>query len=322
MEPTFPLFRLPENVIIKVIKNLSIDPLFEFSLISTKTKNVAASLGTTAHAVRITIFRDVDVSVYFGSCIMGLTFYSNSVDALIHLDSNQPISAHSVNVNRLVRSSTPFSFNNWLDHIQSVFCCNKPPNVIFWHGNERFEMESLKNVIKSVDHLVVFEHNTVFRIREILKYFKNPNELTLERNPYEEACEVQKFFIQNYNNLVFRDDVSLDDILLVNSERVELSRPISQKQFNRFLKHWIHGSNPRLQYMNLFIDTTDLIRENVYLKGIECLEISEESMKEIRQNHGIDDNDMVQIKRNEGTAAVIAMKDCETFLYVRFYVLY
>ncbi|KAF1760460.1 hypothetical protein GCK72_008709 [Caenorhabditis remanei] len=324
MEPTFPLFRLPENVILEVIKNLCASRLLEFSLISTKTKNIVASLGIEADYVRIHISLDVDITVYCRYFNTRLTFYNDSVDqdALIHLDSNQPISAYSVYERRTVQSSTQFSFNNWLDHIKTVFCYNKPPNVVFSAGSRQFEMESLKNAIKSLNQLVLAGGNTEFRSREILEHFKNANELILGRNPFEEACEVQKYFIQNFDNLVFRDFVSLDDMLLVNSEKVEFSRLMSQKQFNQFLKHWIRGSNPRLQYMKLFIDTTDLVSREMYLKGIECMEMSEESKKEIRQKHGISDIKMVKIRRKEGTTAVIATKDYGTFLFIRFYVLF
>ncbi|EFO94376.1 hypothetical protein CRE_13407 [Caenorhabditis remanei] len=278
MEPIFPLLRLPENVILKVIKNWSMVPLLEFSLISSKTKNIAASLGIEADDVCITISRVVDVTVYCRYFAMSLTFYNDSVDqdALIHLDSNQPISAYSVYERRTVRSSTPFSFNNWLDHIKTVFCYSKPPRLFFFPGNEQFEMKSLKNVIKSVNQLYVSGENTEFRGREFLEHFKNPNELTLGRNLFGEACEVQKYLIRNYRSIRFEDDVSLDDMLLVNSERVDFSCTISQKQFNQFLKHWIRGSNPRLQYMNLSIDTTDLVNGIVYLKGIRCIEMSED----------------------------------------------
>ncbi|EFO94345.1 hypothetical protein CRE_13299 [Caenorhabditis remanei] len=324
MEPIFPLLRLPENVIIEVIKNLAVDPLFDFSLISTKTKNIVASLGIEASDVRIIICRVVVVTVAGRYFSMDRTFYYDSVDrdALIHLDSNQLISAYSRGIydRRTVRSSTPlFSFNNWLDHIKTVFCYNKPPNVVFSAGSRQFEMESLKNVIKSVNELVVNGYNTEFRNRELLEHFKNVNKLTLGRNLFEEACEVQKYFIQNFKSIRFCDDVSLDDMLLVNSERVDFSCTISQKQFNQFLKHWIRGSNPRLQNMNL---STNLHDGKVYLKGIRCIEMSEELKKEIRQKHGIFDIDMVKIRRKEGTTAVIATVDYGPLLFVRFYVLY
>ncbi|EFO94454.1 hypothetical protein CRE_13397 [Caenorhabditis remanei] len=324
MEPTFPLLRLPENVIIEVIKNLAIDSLFDFSLISTKTKNIVASLGIEASGVRIIISRVVLVIVYGRYFSMNRSFYHGSVyqDALIHLDSNQLISAYSRSIydRRTVRSSTPlFSFNNWLDHIKTVFCYNKPPNVEFSAGNRQFEMESLKNVIKSVNELVVNGYNTEFRNRELLEHFKNVNKLTLGRNLFGEACEVQKYLIQNFKSIRFCDDVSLDDMLLVNSRRVDFSCTISQKQFNQFLKHWIRGSNPRLQYMNL---STNLVDGKVYLKGIRCIEMSEELKKEIRQKYESSDIEMVQIRRKEGTTAVIATKHLGPFLCVRFYVLY
>ncbi|KAF1760497.1 hypothetical protein GCK72_008749 [Caenorhabditis remanei] len=324
MEPTFPLFRLPENAILEVIKYLAIDPLFEFSLISTKTKNISTSLGITAQAIRIAISRDVGVTVYGRYFNMNCTFYNDSVDALIHLDSNQPISAHYRDRYewRTVRSFTPlFSFNNWLDHIKTVFCYNKPPNVVIWDGNERFEMKSLKNVIKSANRLALAGDNTEFRCREILEHFKNANELDLGRNPFEEACEVQKFFMRNFESIVFHDDVSLDDMLLVNSKRVELYHSISQKQFNRFLKHWIRGSNPRLQFMHLFVDITDSLNGEIYLKGIRCMKMSEDAKGEIRQKHRLSVSvDMIQIRRKDGTTAVIGVNDSGNIL--RFIVLH
>ncbi|EFO94351.1 hypothetical protein CRE_13337 [Caenorhabditis remanei] len=324
MEPIFPLLRLPENVILEVIKNLCASRWLEFSLISTKTKNLVASLGIKADDVRINISHDVGITMFCRYFNTRLTFYNDSVDqaALIHLDSNQPISAYSFSGRRTVQSSIPFSFNNWLDHIKTVFCYNKPPNVVFWTGNERFEMDSLKNTIKSVNQLHVSGGNTEFRSREILEHFKNANELSLTTNPFEEACEVQKYFIRNCNSLIFRDFVSLDDMLLVNSKKVEFSRFMSQKQFNQYLKHWIRGSNPRLQCMTLPINKIDSVNGEVYLKGINCIEMSEKSKKEIRQKHGISDIKMVKIRRKEGTTAVIATKNCANFFYVRFYVLY
>ncbi|KAF1760499.1 hypothetical protein GCK72_008748 [Caenorhabditis remanei] len=161
--------------------------------------------------------------------------------------------------------------------------------MTFLRGNDRFEVESLKNAIKSVDQLFLTGENSESRNRVLLEHFKNANALILGRKPFEKACEVQKYFIRNFKSIAYCDDVSLDDMLLVNSERVELSRPISQKQFIRFLKHWIRGSNPRLQFMNLYIDIADLVNGEVYLKGINWIEITEESKKEIRQKHGIDD---------------------------------
>ncbi|KAF1760458.1 hypothetical protein GCK72_008707 [Caenorhabditis remanei] len=322
MEPTFPLFRLPENVIIEVIKNLWMNKLFEFSLISTKTKNLVASLGIEANYVRIGISRVVDVTVYYAPYIMSFLFYNNSVDqaALIHLDSNQPISAYLLYERRIVRSSTPFSFKNWLDQIKTVFCYSKPPKVDFMPGNVQFEMKSLKNTIKSVNQLYVSGNNTQSRNRELLEHFKNVNELSLTTNPFEEACEVQKYFIQNFKSIVFHDDVSLDDMLLINSEHVQFTRSISQKQFNQFLKHWIRGSNPRLQRMFLPIDIADLVNGKVYLKGINCMEMSEEAKRDICRNRSVPNNvEMVQIRRNDGTTAVIATEDFGTPLYLRFY---
>ncbi|KAF1760330.1 hypothetical protein GCK72_008579 [Caenorhabditis remanei] len=144
---------------------------------------------------------------------------------------------------------------------------------------------------------------------EVLKQFNTPNRLSLGRNPFEEACQIQQIFIQNFRFIEYHDVYSLDDMLLINSERAELSHPTTQKQFNQFAKHWIHGSNPRLQRMDLSIDKIDFLSGDVYLKGIRCIKMSEDAKREIRQEHELLEGGMVQIRREDGTPAVIATYD-------------
>ncbi|EFO94471.1 hypothetical protein CRE_13398 [Caenorhabditis remanei] len=146
---------------------------------------------------------------------------------------------------------------------------------------------------------------------------------SLGRNPFEEACKVQRLFIQNYKSIAFHDVFSLDDMLSFNIEHVHFTRPISQKQFNRFLKHWIRGSNPRLQRMFLSIDKNDLVNGEIHLKGIRCMEMSEEAKREIRRKHRLSVSvDMIQIRRKDGTTAVIGTNDSGNILHVRFIVLH
>ncbi|KAF1760311.1 hypothetical protein GCK72_008558 [Caenorhabditis remanei] len=123
--------------------------------------------------------------------------------------------------------------------------------------------------------------------------------------------------------IIFYDVYSLDDMLSINIEHVNFAHPISQKQFNQFLKHWIRGSNPRLQDMALSINTTDFVRGKVYLNGIKCIEMSEKTKRKMSEDYFQPlFDDIIQIRRKDGTAAVIGTHKFEDILDIRFVVLH
>ncbi|KAF1760304.1 hypothetical protein GCK72_008551 [Caenorhabditis remanei] len=325
MELTFPLLRLPENVIIKVLKNLWLSQLFKFSLVSSETKNLVTSLGLKASDVDIIISRSIRVAVYVGENLknhLTLDFYKDSNDQNAVADISLSVDAPFDYEGTRIQTSILFNFSNWLKHIQSLFCLNQPRNVFFYQGCERFQLQSLKDAIGNVNFLSLFNQINVLS-REVLKHFNTPSRLFLWMNPFEEACQIQQVFLQNFETIAFRNFFSLDDMLLANSVRVDLCHPISQKQFNQFVKHWIRGSNPRLQCMSLSIDKTDFASGVVYLKGIRCMEMSEDAKKEIREKHKLPVNvDMIQIRRNDGTPAVIVSKDLDDRIHIHLIVLH
>ncbi|EFO94584.1 hypothetical protein CRE_06104 [Caenorhabditis remanei] len=322
MEPTFPLFRLPENAIVHVLQNINSDRLFIFSLVSTKTKNLVTSLGLRAVSVYIRISFEICLNVNFDTSGWNLIFSNGSDDQNAEFDITLPISASTFSLHQPFQPSTPFNFSDWLNHIGTVFCCTNLLTVQFGAGSEQFEMESLKNTLNNVNGLAITEGVTDIHSKQILNSFKDLNELALESNPFEDTREVQKFFIQNFEKIEFRDVYSLDDMVLVNSEKVRFTHPTTHKQFNRFVKHWIRGSNPRLQDMFLSIDNTNSVSREVLLKGIHCVDVAEEEQQNICEEQGIVSDYMVEIRRNDGTPAVIATKDFENILYIRFFAYY
>ncbi|KAF1759729.1 hypothetical protein GCK72_016196 [Caenorhabditis remanei] len=326
MEPTFPLFLLPENAIISVLKNMNLAELFFISTVSTKSKNLVASLKLRAECVNIRISRAIRLAVYVGRAHFNLFIYNdaNGQNGESPADITLPVAATFLGYQgSTIQLTTPLlNFHNWLNYIQSVFCCTLPPKLVFDQGCERFDFSLLKDAIGNVNWLILFSQSTDIQEKKILKYFNAPKNLYMRRNPFEEAtCEIQKIFIQNFKTIGFQDAYTLDDMLLVNSEKVEFFIPTTQKQFNRFLKHWIRGSNPRLQEMSLPIDETDFVHGEIYLKGIRCMEISEETKRDILQKHRLLKG-MVQIRRQDGTTAVTATNDAGRSLKIHLIVLH
>ncbi|EFO90266.1 hypothetical protein CRE_23098 [Caenorhabditis remanei] len=297
---------------------------FAFSLVSTKTKDLVTSLGIKTSNVDICVSGLLCVSVISTENYFSLYFYDESkyVNELSPLDITLPVTPSFEYQGSRMQASTPFNFSDWINYIRSIFCFTLPLNICFYDC-EKYEIELLKKTIGNVNVLYVSRLVADVMSRTILKHFDTPCTLYLNRNPFEEACQTQQIFIQNLQFMEYHDVYSLDDMLLVNSENVDFCHPISQKQFNQFLKHWIRGSNPRLQFMFLLIDKTDVTSGAMYLNGIRCMEMSEDAKQEIRQKHNLPiEVDMIEIKRKDGTSAVIAIEDTEHSFYFRFIVLH
>ncbi|EFO90310.1 hypothetical protein CRE_23091 [Caenorhabditis remanei] len=281
---------------------------FEFSLVSTKTKYLVTSLGFEAKEVDISITGLLHVSVFIGKNNLSLVFYDESKNRneLSPIDITLPVAAYVRYEGPRIHSFTPFNFSNWMNHIWTIFCCTRKPNIRFYQGCEKYEIELVKDIIGNVNLLFVSRLVTDVLSKEILKHFNTSNLLSLGRNPFEDTCQTQRVFIQNFETIEFCDVYSLDDMLLINIQKVVFTHSISRKQFNQFVKHWIHGSNPRLQRMDLSIDKIDFLSGDVYLKGIKCMKMSEDAKREIRQKHELLEGGMVQVRREDGTPAVIA----------------
>ncbi|KAF1760404.1 hypothetical protein GCK72_008653 [Caenorhabditis remanei] len=314
MEPIFPLLKLPKNVIIQVLQSTDGNELFIISLISSKTKRLVTSLGIEAREIGISIYCKISVLVRTTKFRLTLDVYDAS--SYLPVDITLPVAAY-FEYQKPIKPSTPFNFSDWLNHIQTVFCWTKPTNVYFCQGCERFEVKYLNEAIGNVNTLFLTGLVTANASRKILKHFNSPRELVLFQNPFGEVCQIQQIFIQNFDIIDFDAVYSLDDMLLVNSEKIDFTRPTTQKQFNKFLKHWIRGSNPRLQFLSLIIDATETVDGEIYLKGIKCIGMREDAKREIRRKHSLSVNvDMIQIRRKDGTAAVIATEKSENIHFI------
>ncbi|EFO90286.1 hypothetical protein CRE_23060 [Caenorhabditis remanei] len=298
---------------------------FFISLVSTKTKNLVTSLGIKASDVEIRILRSDYVVVDTKTSVLRLELYNdmNDQNRRFPVDITRPIVAGVEYGDTQIRSSTALNFSDWMNHIRTVFCYTLPPNVWFSPGCENYAIGSLKDAIGNVNKLSLSRLLTNISHREVLRHFNTPNRLHLHRNPFEDTCQIQQIFIQNFQRFSFHDFFSLDDLLLVNSEIVNFTHPISQKQLNQFLKHWIRGSSPRLQFLSISIDATNFVDGEVYLKGIRCTEMSEEMKNQVRRNHNLSGFlDMIQIRRKDGTPAAIGTHRFQDILSVYFSVLY
>ncbi|KAF1760903.1 hypothetical protein GCK72_009155 [Caenorhabditis remanei] len=138
---------------------------------------------------------------------------------------------------------------------------------------------------------------------------------------------MSQFFIQNLDYIVIGDAplLTLDDLLLMNISEIQINSSwMIEKDFNRFLKHWIAGSNPRLKYLTVGDDSTIDDREEFereLLNGIDHRKMADEEERTCIKRMGTYEECREKmtggsyIRRKDGTEAIVHAE------YLRFHLI-
>lgn len=166
---------------------------------------------------------------------------------------------------------------------------------------EKYKVEEIQRFLKDLEFtkFLICENTPNSYMRKILKFIKPVNRLQLTRNPFiiQNDFILSGILIQNLDMLIIEELplLTLDDLLIINISSVVIKRAqLTEKDFNRFLKHWMAGANPRLEFLSIG-GYEQGINEKVLWRGIQ--------MNEIRNmGTGIIGN---KIKRKDGTEALV-----------------
>ncbi|EFP04307.1 hypothetical protein CRE_26678 [Caenorhabditis remanei] len=132
---------------------------------------------------------------------------------------------------------------------------------------------------------------------------------------------MSQFFVQNLDYIVITNAalLTLDDLLLMNVSEIQIDKTrMIEKDFNRFLKHWIAGSNPRLKYLWIGGRGTDDDREECerkLLNEIDHRKIPDEEKRTCVRHMGSYAEHMESvlggfyIRRKDGTEAIVLSKN-------------
>ncbi|EFP01289.1 hypothetical protein CRE_24482 [Caenorhabditis remanei] len=102
-----------------------------------------------------------------------------------------------------------------------------------------------------IKRLVVFSRNAVQSTKDYRLLLPNVKQLSVHQCRSENRESIQEVIIQNYDYLEVSPYIrlSLDHYLLMNSSYIKMQHKMSQRKVNRFIRHWIQGSNPRLKVL-------------------------------------------------------------------------
>ncbi|CCD66079.1 F-box domain-containing protein [Caenorhabditis elegans] len=121
-----------------------------------------------------------------------------------------------------------------------------------------------------------------------------------------------------------RVPMKLEDLLVSNISEMRIDKSFPLNQLCLFLKHWINGSNDRLEYleMNLPANSTKTQFISIALKGIDY-QLAPTDKEWESANNGLIKTTVVKaggfdIRRNDGTIATVTVD--ETFQYLRMFV--
>ncbi|CAO4371118.1 unnamed protein product [Caenorhabditis nigoni] len=191
----------------------------------------------------------------------------------------------------------------WIQRICSISHNDTPYSVEFDIGKIEFEVESFRNIFPRVRNIEIsyFEHlhqqnrdhRDVPNEQDILLFQKvvrdflpSVEKLTLNCGPLLEHFSIQHIGMTNLNELKMYSprNLRVEDLFTFNVNNCFVwTNKISLRDWNRFFKLWMKGSNPKLEYM--IITGNHIPDWNVLLRGLKAEEAEEgESSKFMIRN--------------------------------------
>ncbi|KAF1745937.1 hypothetical protein GCK72_022385 [Caenorhabditis remanei] len=335
MTTAFPLLSLPDKALVLVAGCMKYTEIVLFSLASNKTKEVVKSLNLSVKHVSVTI-KDI-IRILFDTdddspSSMVWSFYPREDNA-----GHEPIPVYMpacvsvasvrdiVTQQNLMKYQNPGrSIREWVDHAQYIFSIDKIGCLSFKNETCQFDWISLKNVFGKIDiSMLVFNELCSLKCAQLaVRHFSSARCVTAFCSSFNDPSGYRNILIQNFDALVLGyEDMSLkiglDDLLLMNSKKISIqSETLTDKMINQFLKHWIEGSNPRMEKAHFNFVNNQIVTKETILKGLQYQGMLLDEVNVNEQN-----KEVYYIFRRDGTAGLISIErdDQENVVHFRIF---
>ncbi|CAL2038382.1 unnamed protein product [Caenorhabditis brenneri] len=174
-----------------------------------------------------------------------------------------------------------YDFEDWLDHILSVF--HHPDTIDYVQFEQTsipFDLKDIKEVFGKTDGLDVLHTGCYEYNQLILKEFLPVKHFSVDTEVFQDSSVPKNLLIQHFETFIFGfhnenlKPMKLDDLLVMNSKHIDIQGlEISPKEFNRFLKLWIKGALPQLEYFAIIFPDYR-VEEDEVMKGINYQKFS------------------------------------------------
>ncbi|EFP02260.1 hypothetical protein CRE_25016 [Caenorhabditis remanei] len=306
------------------------DPFrINFSLLSNNAKRLARSLNLTIDQIDLCPDDDfIDIeTIVDNEYWVGWTFYPPEPSTGVQpVRGTVPIYVPSrvkaaKNFEDIMDFENPgMSISEWLKLIIEVFNHKPYLSIVLTKPDCLFDMKSIRDTVKgfNVDGLIFTEQCSIECAQLALKNMPESKTVFVDGPAFKNPVEYQDILIQNVDFLTISSldldlKISLDEMLLINSKWIKInSRHVTDKMINRYLKHWIQGSNPRMRYIRIEFEPNRILDEEVILKGLKYSRAQPNRKKYFRmiEYEGVVTAEGgIDIHRKDGTEGMIAFED-------------
>ncbi|EFP11856.1 hypothetical protein CRE_29337 [Caenorhabditis remanei] len=184
-------------------------------------------------------------------------------------------------------------------------------------------------MFNSYDELCIISDNGS-DVKSILKHFPT-RRMSFDNDVFKRLENPYQVLIQNYDGLAIDPEpespstLELDDLLTTNSKAVYIySLNWTEKEVNRFLKHWMKGCNPQLEKLYIDFCSLEVVNKSDIFKGIKCMEMPAEHTRWFKFFEGVVEavNGGYDFYRCDGTKATINFSKYGINLLLEMYVWY
>ncbi|EFO93349.1 hypothetical protein CRE_24785 [Caenorhabditis remanei] len=297
---SFPLLNLPLEVITHVLKSMDYGEFITLSFLSKRAKKSVESMNLRQHKYYATISDYVTICMSVGTEDLEWNFKlghdsTNQTDfSLSSLDN-----VELENGERKLWSMERLSITEWMSHFKKIFNCSILNYLYFDENSSIFDIDDIRRTFENVFYkLVIYtEAGSVAFRNDILKRLPTKS-LELENIVFDTLYDPHRILIQNYDQLQiqssmnFPSNVTLDDLLIVNS---------------KMITHWIKGSNPRMEMFNFSKSLRRPLNKSIILRGIRHMELPVDQINIFKQINGFSDTMTggTEFYRMDGTKATI-----------------
>ncbi|CAL2048197.1 unnamed protein product [Caenorhabditis brenneri] len=263
-----PLFRLPGNAIIRTVRIMDMSEILGLSLTSKRCKQIVINAKSRADFFQVIIGSSIIFAINNSTMDLWLAF---------SFTDEEPSSAKRLRAPSSVRISTTnlgnpiemmmdpwvlspnFDFKKWQDHIRSVFHCRDQIGYVqFKQTLIPFDIKDIKEVFGKTNGLDILHTGSYEYNQCVLKEFLPVKNISVNTEVFQNSRAPKNILIQNFDTFIFsfhNEDLKtmkLEDLLLMNSKYIDVQGlEMSSKEFNKFLKLWINGALPQLEYLSI-----------------------------------------------------------------------
>ncbi|KAF1764641.1 hypothetical protein GCK72_004590 [Caenorhabditis remanei] len=338
MSSAFPLLCLPKNALHHVLYSIDYVDIVSFSLASNKTKEVVKSLNLKTNNINLGLENIIRIQID--------AFKNNTTRLLWNFypeddnTSNKPIPVYmparvigmrepNPTQNHVKYRNPGLSIREWLAHFRYIFSFPGRYSLLFSRNTCKFDWSSLKETIggSEIGMLVFYNSCSLECAQTVFRQFPSVKRFFAFSRRLVNPSLYSNILIKNLDMLALGHPtlslrIGLDDLLLINSKEIHIrSLTITDKVINRFLKSWMRGSNPRMDYVSFTFSDGRFLDKDAILKGTNYHKVL---LNKVRHYKSHERTIVVKggydIRRTDGTVGTVTIRQRFQERFVLFHV--